>query len=287
LAGENIEQSGNIVTANELYESGAVVVLAVNENAATEPYEVDRHIFVDRVTVVYRLEVGAARAVGARIRRDHLDAFRTVPIRRGPIEGIVSNGAIVLDCVDLTVDIVGRQDLTPQGPEAHRHYSRSFNVCGMLCVRRVRDELDNSSPVNLPDGAVLARYDHLELKCALMVERKRTVVRAGAPDRRKQREDTSRELIDVRALCDENVARSEPGRHGLNWSNSQVFFHAGTNWTRYRHQQRDIPIAVDQIEILVAECGCEHFSRDSGHAYGPLDNAKDNWVGGVQNSCER
>ena len=49
-------------------------------------------------------------------------------------------------------------------------------------VRRARDELDNSSPVNLPDGAVLARYDHLELKCALMVERKRTVVREGAPE---------------------------------------------------------------------------------------------------------
>ena len=107
-----------------------MVVLAVNENAATEPYEVDRQIFEDRVTVVYRLEVGAARAVGARTRRDHLDAFRTVPIRRGPIEGIVSNGAIVLDCVDLTVDIVGRQDLTAQGPEAHRHYSWSFNVVG-------------------------------------------------------------------------------------------------------------------------------------------------------------
>ena len=88
MAGENIEQSGNIVTANELYDSGAVVVLAVNENAASEPYEVDRQIFDDRELVEYRLEVGAARAVGARIRRDHLDAFRTVPIRKGPIEGI-------------------------------------------------------------------------------------------------------------------------------------------------------------------------------------------------------
>ena len=70
MAGENIEQSGNIVTAIEGYQSGAVVVLAVNENAATEPYQVGRRIFEDRVSVEYRLEVGAARAVGARTRRD-------------------------------------------------------------------------------------------------------------------------------------------------------------------------------------------------------------------------
>jgi hypothetical protein len=96
-----------------------VVVLAVNENAATQLCgEVGQRKFVDQVSVEYRLEVGAARAVGARLRRDHIDAFRTVPIRRGPIEGIASNGAIVFDCVDLTADIVGRQDLTAEGPEA-------------------------------------------------------------------------------------------------------------------------------------------------------------------------
>ena len=210
--------------------------------------------------------------------------------------------------MDLTADIVGRQDLTAQGPEPDRHYSWSFNVCDMLCVRRARDKLDNSSSVNLPDGAVLARYDHLVLKCALMVERKRTVVRPGTPDRRKQRDHTSREFIDVSALCDENVARSEPGIQGLSWSDSQVFFDAGTNGTRDLRQHRGIPHAVDRLEILVAEFGLEKIKRGSDHAYGPVetsgketwidhrrsgcfyglgDSGKLPWIAGVKDSCER
>ena len=67
---------------------------------------------VDGVKVFYRLEEGAARAEGARSRRDDLDAFRTVPI-----EDIISNGAIARDCVNLTVELVGHQDLAAQGPE--------------------------------------------------------------------------------------------------------------------------------------------------------------------------
>ena len=39
------------------------LVLAVNENVATQPYEVGQRIFEDRVNVEYRLEEGAARAV--------------------------------------------------------------------------------------------------------------------------------------------------------------------------------------------------------------------------------
>jgi len=77
---------------------------------------------VDRVKVFYRLEEGAARAEGgARNRRDDHDAFRA-----NPIEDIISNGVIdlgrnrwmVVDCVDHTVVLVGRQDLAAQGPEA-------------------------------------------------------------------------------------------------------------------------------------------------------------------------
>ena len=64
--------------------------LAVNENVATQPCEVGRRIFEDRINVEYRLEEGAARAVETRLRRDHLDAFRTVPIRKSPIEDIWS-----------------------------------------------------------------------------------------------------------------------------------------------------------------------------------------------------
>ena len=116
-----------------------------------------------------------------------------------------------------------------------------------------------------------------------MVERKRTVIGAGAADRCKQREDTSRELIDLGALCDEHVARGEPSRRGLNWSDSQVFFHAGTNRARDRSQHRDIPVAVDHIEILVAPLGREHFIGHSGHAYGSAagESGKGHWSGGI------
>ena len=60
-----------------------------------------------------------------------------------------------------------------------------------MCVilpwdRRAADEVrDSSSPVNRPDAAVLARYDHVVAKCAHFVERNRAVVREGAPDLRK------------------------------------------------------------------------------------------------------
>ena len=109
-------------------------------------------------------------------------------------------------------------------------------------------------------------------KCAHMVERNRGVVREGASETsHKRREDTSRELKDVIFLCDENVARGEPGRRGLSWSDSHVFFDADRRRTgsRDRRHQRDIPVAVDPIEILVAEFGHEHSVRNSGHAYGP------------------
>jgi hypothetical protein len=68
---------------------------------------------VDSVKVFYRLEEGAARAEGAQSRRNDHDGFRT-----GPIEDIISNVALVVDCVDSTVVLVGRQELAAQGPEA-------------------------------------------------------------------------------------------------------------------------------------------------------------------------
>ncbi|PYK49743.1 MAG: hypothetical protein DME51_07585 [Verrucomicrobia bacterium] len=68
---------------------------------------------VDSVKVFYRLEVGATRAEGAQSLRNNHDAFRA-----GPIEDIISNVAIGVDCVDSTVDLVGRQELATQGPEA-------------------------------------------------------------------------------------------------------------------------------------------------------------------------
>ena len=62
-------------------------------------------------------------------------------------------------------------------------------------------------------------------------------------------------LIDVLAFCDENVARGEPGRGGLHWSDSQVFFNAGRIPKRNRPQHRAIAEAVEPIEIIVAPSG--------------------------------
>ena len=106
--------------------------------------------------------------------------------------------------------------------------------------------------VNHKDGAVLARYDHFVAKCAHFVERNRAVVREGAPDVRKVRDDTSRELIDGKAFCDEKVGRVEPGVRGLYWSELQVFFNAGVIPSRNLPHHRRNPHAVDMREILAA-----------------------------------
>jgi len=64
-----------------------------------------------------RLEEGAIRAVGARKRRDNEDHFCASEPWPDP-EGVISNVAKVIDCVDLIVTLVGHQDLTTEGPEA-------------------------------------------------------------------------------------------------------------------------------------------------------------------------
>jgi hypothetical protein len=95
-------------------------------------------------------------------------------------EDILSNGVstviIVLDCVDLTVRLVGHPNLTAVGPEEWRHYSWSFNLA-VTGRAHVRDLRGISIPVNPKDVALLARYDHVVAKCAKMVERNPVVVR--------------------------------------------------------------------------------------------------------------
>jgi hypothetical protein len=236
---------------------------------------------VDSVKVFYRLEEAAARAVGAQSRRDDHDGFRT-----GPIEDIISNGAMVVDCVDSTVVLVGRQELAAQGPEAHWHYSWSFKFGARArdnrdmwrCRRRRRGR----EVVNLHDDAGLRRHDHVEAKCAHMVERNPGVIRCVDWERRKQRDwnrRIRRDLKDPIALCDENVARGEPGIRRLGWSYSHVFFAAGTP-PRDRRQKRDVPEAVDLNDFLAAVLARDHISLGSGHAYGRVDNGKGLWIGG-------
>src|SRR5436190_12367566 len=112
--------------------------------------------------------------------------------------------------------------------------------------------------VDLKDVAPGARYDHVVSKCAHFVERNPGVVRFGARDRCKEREGTGRRgLNDVRAQCDEDVARGEPGRRGLRWRYSNVFF---PPWGRLVH--RGNPPAVERIDVCIAadESGSKQFS---------------------------
>ena len=61
------------------------LVLAVNENVATQPYEVGRRIFDDRVKVEYRLEEGAARAV-ERTDSDGITWTLSAPSQSGKVQ---------------------------------------------------------------------------------------------------------------------------------------------------------------------------------------------------------
>src|SRR5436309_5463706 len=150
----------------------------------------------------------------------------------------------------------------------------------MWRVRRDREV------VNLPDDAVLTRHDQVEAKCALMVERNPGVIVSAAWERRKRRDATRRELKELSASCDENVARGEPGIRRLRWSYSHVFFSAASP-RRELSQNRDIPEAVDPIDLLAAVFARDQFSLRSGHAYGRVDNGKGTWIGGVKDSCHR
>jgi hypothetical protein len=163
---------------------------------------------------------------------------------------------------------------------------------------------DNSIPVNPKDVAFLARYDHVVAIVARgpsMVERNPVVVRCEAPrERRKQRGGMWWIIIDPEdqiAFYGENVARGEPGQSGRRWSNSHVFFPAGTK-PRKRRVHRDNPEAGDLIDVLGAVFAHEQKIRPSGHARGKGDtnrggtsHGKGSWMGGgelgVKHSRER
>ena len=125
-----IEHSGIIGVRHRIvrYEKGAGggrrwLGLVGNENVATQPCEVERAIIEEEAIVFDRLEEAALRLVGyaaesaGRV-RDNVDIFRIGLKTGGPIEGIISNGTIVLDCGDLTEVLIAHQDLTSEGAEA-------------------------------------------------------------------------------------------------------------------------------------------------------------------------
>ena len=77
------------------------------------------------------------------------------------------------------------------------------------------------------------------------------------------------------------------------------FFARVADKARDRRQHREIPVAVDLIDVSVARVRrpmqkslANRSVVRSGHAYGPLvqgteDRAKETWTGGVNDSCER
>jgi hypothetical protein len=85
--------------------------------------ECERAIIEEEAIVFYRLEEAALRLVGyaaesaGRV-RDNVDVFRIGLKTRGPIEGIISNVASVIDCGDITEVLIAHQNLPSEGPEA-------------------------------------------------------------------------------------------------------------------------------------------------------------------------
>jgi hypothetical protein len=115
-ARDTIEDALNVLSAIPVYEESGSAELAQNDDTvATQSQEVDRPIVNDRIKVVYRLEVGAARAVRAQSLWNGVDAFRAVPIVK--LEGTISNVAIAVDCIDPRAVLVGYQNLAAKWPE--------------------------------------------------------------------------------------------------------------------------------------------------------------------------
>ena len=116
------------------------------------------------------------------------------------------------------------------------------------------------------------------------------MVLRAAHDEAKQIKATPRELIDGIALCDELVAwvPRRGGVRGLCWSDSDVFFYGEiANVIRDLRHRRDIPQAVDRVEILGVKFGPEHLKLRTEQAYGLVEGGKENWSSGVKHSCER
>src|SRR5439155_4286682 len=145
----------------------------------------------------------------------------------------------------------------------------------------VCNEGGNSGAVNLPGRAVRTGDNHVVTKCAHVIEGNSGLVLSAAWHHRKRGDDTSCDLIDSRALCDENVARSEAGIYGLGWSDGDVFLSAVTD-SRKSRQQRDVSLAIERIDIVTAVFGHDQIGSRSGHANGGVDGGKGSWISGVK-----
>jgi hypothetical protein len=143
--------------------------------------EPHRPLFIE----CYCLEEGAARTEGARRVRDDNNAFGTEPV-----EDSQSSVAAGVDCVDRTGRatigelLIAHPQLAAKGPEVTRHYSWIFNLMSTCELPDRHDSCQSVAvvqaavPLNLPHvGAKFTRHEHVEVKCAFMVERNAGMVR--------------------------------------------------------------------------------------------------------------
>jgi hypothetical protein len=88
------------------------------------------------------------------------------------------------------VVLVGHPELAAKGSEGARHDSWIFNSAGLIVMIQDEPDIgDSSGPVHLPHAAAkFTRHDHVEAKCAFMIERNPGMVRRAAcvRDGRKQ-----------------------------------------------------------------------------------------------------
>ena len=70
------------------------------------------------------------------------------------------------------VVLVSHPDLAAKGPEGSRHHSWIFNCAGLVVLIVDEPKIGNGSgPVHLPHAAAgFTGHDHVEVKCALMIE---------------------------------------------------------------------------------------------------------------------
>ncbi len=150
----------------------------------------------------------------------------------------------------------------------------------------VRELVDSANRVNTRCNAVITGYDHVEAKCAHLVERNPAVVISTVWDRRKQRAGTpeSRDLIDQGAVCQVNVRRSPCPQA---WRDSHVSFFALTNIARNRCERSDHPKGADLIDLWPAVLTHEQLGGRNGDAGGKALIGKEHSIGGVKESSGR
>ena len=147
-----------------------------------------------------------------------------------------------------------------------------------------RDVRDSSIPVNPKDVALLARDDHVEAKCAKMIERNPVVVRCEAPrERRKQRDGTYTSTLKTKAPSTAKTSR------GVNPAAADCDGAIAMYFSRQEPNPGNVANTVAFPLQSILSMFSEQYSltsKRSGAAATPVGKgtpaAKGNWIGGVK-----